>query len=234
MFTGKTSMHKHHHWEIVHYEGASGVAYIGDKEYEFKQGDTIIIPPGILHGESTDCEAEIFYVGIDEFSSLMEAKVYILRDAFDIHFTDLYKRMFSLYNLTPCNWRNIITGIVNVFEQYIISWGSEVEQNALIESFKRTLVEKVSDENADIRKLVKDIPISYSHFRKLFKESTGKSPKEYLTALKINNAQQLLAKTDLSIKTIASFTGFGDQCYFSRIFKAKTGKYPTEWRDSRL
>lgn len=72
--------------------------------------------------------------------------------------------------------------------------------------------------------------LSPSRFRTIFKENTGASPKEYILNHKINQAKRLLAQTNLSIKEISLETGNGDQLYFSRIFRRKTGLTPSGYR----
>ncbi len=66
------------------------------------------------------------------------------------------------------------------------------------------------------------------HFKKYF----GKSPINYITDYKIDRIKPLLTKyPNLSVKEICTEFGFEDQCYFSRIFKKRTGESPTEYRN---
>lgn len=72
--------------------------------------------------------------------------------------------------------------------------------------------------------------VSYSTFRKFFKEFTGLSPALYQQDLRLQRAKELLATTDLSIKEIAYRLCFDTPDYFSQKFKAKTGMTPREYR----
>lgn len=74
--------------------------------------------------------------------------------------------------------------------------------------------------------------LSPSRFRALFKERTGLSPMDYLTALRINHARQLMSQTELTLREIADMVGYEDQLYFSRIFKKRTGFTPSAYRRS--
>ncbi len=47
--------------------------------------------------------------------------------------------------------------------------------------------------------------------------------------LRINNAKQLIASTDLAFSEIAYLVGIRDRYYFSRLFKKLTGMSPTEY-----
>jgi AraC-like DNA-binding protein len=73
--------------------------------------------------------------------------------------------------------------------------------------------------------------VSYSNFRKLFKEFTGISPALYQQDLRLQRAKELLATTTLSIKEIAYRLRFESPDYFSSKFKIKTGKKPSEFRN---
>ena len=70
------------------------------------------------------------------------------------------------------------------------------------------------------------------HMRRIFKEKTGMTPAEYLTDIRIKNAQRLLRHKELSNNTvteISELSGYSDVSYFSRIFKKKIGVSPTEY-----
>ena len=72
--------------------------------------------------------------------------------------------------------------------------------------------------------------ISYSNFRKLFKEFTGIAPAMYQQELRLQRAKELLSATNLSIKEIAYRLNFESPDYFSSKFKSKTGRKPTDFR----
>jgi len=73
--------------------------------------------------------------------------------------------------------------------------------------------------------------ISSSHLSRLFKSAYGQSPINYLIALRINEACELMQKyPDLEFKYISELIGYNDQHYFSKLFKKHTGFTPTEYR----
>jgi len=73
--------------------------------------------------------------------------------------------------------------------------------------------------------------VSYSWFRKTFAAHTGLSPHQYLLEFRIVCARNLLTGTELSVKEIATQTGFEDEHYFSRLFRQKLNCAPRQWRD---
>jgi AraC-like DNA-binding protein len=81
-----------------------------------------------------------------------------------------------------------------------------------------------------IEKLAALEHLSPSHFRVVFKASTGQSPQNYLTSLRISHACRLITHENLSIAQAASAVGYNDPHYFSRIFKAQIGCVPSEYK----
>ena len=86
------------------------------------------------------------------------------------------------------------------------------------------------EDSVTIQQIAEEAGMSYSNFRKLFKEYTGLSPALYQQELKIQRAKNLLATTGDSIKEIAYRLHFESPDYFSARFRAKTGMRPSEFR----
>lgn len=72
--------------------------------------------------------------------------------------------------------------------------------------------------------------LSYVQFSRRFKAATGATPQEYINALRLNKAKNLLADTDLPIRQIAQSCGFGNEYYFSTFFKKCCHLSPTQYR----
>jgi Transcriptional regulator containing an amidase domain and an AraC-type DNA-binding HTH domain len=75
------------------------------------------------------------------------------------------------------------------------------------------------------------VKISSYHFSRMFKQSTGVTPHQYVTQCRIEKAKQLLKKPDLSIKYISQQVGFHDQSHFSKTFCKIVGLTPKKYRD---
>ena len=74
------------------------------------------------------------------------------------------------------------------------------------------------------------VNMSYSWFRKVFKDYTGFAPAQYIQELKIQKGKELLSETHLSAKEIAYKMGFENHEYFFTAFKRKTGMTPVQYR----
>lgn len=77
--------------------------------------------------------------------------------------------------------------------------------------------------------LAKISGLNKEYFSKLFKKVTGKTPKAYLTDIRINNAKRELLRGHIAISDIAAHVGFEEGYYFSRKFKQAVGMAPTEY-----
>ena len=64
-----------------------------------------------------------------------------------------------------------------------------------------------------------------------FKREFGFGPNRYILQLRIQKACELLARQDLSAKSIAFSSGFSDPLYCSRVFNQHTGFSPTQYRE---
>lgn len=72
------------------------------------------------------------------------------------------------------------------------------------------------------------VQISPYHFLRLFKQSVGTTPHQYILQCRIEKAKHLLNKSELSIADIAHQVGFGDQSHLTRYFKRIVGITPKQ------
>lgn len=72
--------------------------------------------------------------------------------------------------------------------------------------------------------------LSPSYFAAAFRRSTGLSPHQYLSRLRVEEARSLMLGTTLPLDEIALRCGFGSQSYFTRMFTKLAGISPGQWR----
>lgn len=65
-----------------------------------------------------------------------------------------------------------------------------------------------------------------------FKEVFGRSPKDELLRIQIDEAKRLLLSTELSVKAVSVRTGFGNSRYFSKMFRNRVGLAPGQFRSA--
>ena len=74
------------------------------------------------------------------------------------------------------------------------------------------------------------ITVSPDYFTKMFKDSIGKTPIDYINGIRINHALKLLATTDTPINDISDMLGFSNPNYFHKIFKQYMQTSPLAYR----
>jgi AraC-like DNA-binding protein len=74
------------------------------------------------------------------------------------------------------------------------------------------------------------VGLSYSHVRKIFKDKIGKNIGDVINSLRMQEAKDLLVRTEISIKDLALVLGYNNDQTFSRIFKKLEGITPGEYR----
>ena len=75
------------------------------------------------------------------------------------------------------------------------------------------------------------LSVSAEHLSRSFKRETGFGFKEYITLLRLKNAEELLkTRKNMSISEIAFLCGFNDSNYFSDKFKRTYGISPLNFR----
>ena len=76
--------------------------------------------------------------------------------------------------------------------------------------------------------------ISEVYFRRLFLNSFGVSPKEYIIRKRIEFAKSLLKSGSFPISEIASLCGYSEPCHFSREFSKRVGVSPRGYVDAMI
>lgn len=87
-----------------------------------------------------------------------------------------------------------------------------------------------STEPISVDSIAEHVHFSRSFISHMFKKNNGVSISEYLCRIRLENAENLLNTSDLSISAIAAEVGFDDANYFSKIFRRKHGMSPRAYR----
>ncbi|GAB4248178.1 MAG: hypothetical protein OHK005_14700 [Candidatus Methylacidiphilales bacterium] len=83
------------------------------------------------------------------------------------------------------------------------------------------------------REMAKAMGLHPNAWIRWFKARTGRTPKAFLLARRVQEACILLLHSDRSIEEIAEITGFGDRYHFTRAFVRDRGIGPAAYRKSR-
>ncbi len=239
-----TNGHYHNMYEIYFLAEGRCRYFIENKLFEVEAGDLVLIPKGVIHKTIYLNDATDRYL-------INFSKPYITPSlAIDIY------NLFALNIYRPP--KEIIPVITEIFEKiatehknfdsyskllisgYMTELFSTMLRNPSIDKpYSRTNIpiENVTQyisvnyrQNLTLEQMADMSSLSVSYFSRLFKSITGFGFKEYLTIIRLKEAQSRLIHTDKSICKIAYECGFNDSNYFSSVFKDIHGVSPLKYR----
>ena len=146
---------------------------------------------------------------------------------------ELYRSAYKQALEEAAYSQQVMAGLVN----HLIGMMYSLERNILLSKNQqqvdminraRLRIRQSLESDLTIQKVAEEMGVSYSNFRKLFKEFTGLSPATYQQELRLLRAKELLSTSELTVKEIAYRLNFESPDYFSAKFKAKMGCKPSD------
>ena len=222
--------HTHDQWELVYCTSGQGAfPFTSGAVIAYQTGEAVVIPPGVLHANSSAggftniyitmaepsfSQKQAFRVGDDDIQSLKSA----FCQARYYYVSDLQMRELILASLG-----DLIAGYLTVFQ-------TNAAYSAPVEQIRTSITRNFSHPDYALNQMIHSMPFNYDYLRKLFKKEVGMSPLEYMTNLRMKNAEMLLSAmwaNDYTVAEIAQMCGFEDALYFSRVFKKHFGCSPS-------
>lgn len=209
-------------------------------QYEVNSGDAMLIYENEWHRYRPDKKTgwEEYWIGFDGsylrnhiVSDLFpDQKSYLKKIGYQEDILILFNQFLELSAKNSLIFKKMLLGcLLQLLAHFATESEKKIQTNRNSFIVERTIhiIRQHIKDDIDFRELAQLFHISYSHFRKIFKEITGFSPHQFLINERIECAKRLLVNTELNIKEIAQNCGFKSIHYFSRIFKQKTGSSPS-------
>jgi AraC family transcriptional regulator len=92
------------------------------------------------------------------------------------------------------------------------------------------LMEARMEGDLRLDELAGEAGLSTSHFIRSFRQSTGKTPYQFLLDWRVQRAQALMRNPHVSLTEVAKSSGFANQHHMARIFRSVTGITPSAYR----
>jgi AraC family transcriptional regulator len=86
-------------------------------------------------------------------------------------------------------------------------------------------------ENLSLTAIANELGMSHFYFCRLFKQSMGLTPHQYLIQQRVERAKQLLKQPGAAITNVALDCGFANLSHFAKYFRKHTGISPKRFRE---
>ncbi len=187
-------------------------------------------------GNSADCIMPLLKVQNGD-------KVIFTADEIPDTIKALWENMISEYNsdkpmMFPMEKAYACAFAVSMYREFFSNESKQNSDMNVNESMIPLIYESVEyiNENyaSDISPVecAKRANLSYSYYAKLFRAVVGKSFKEYLTALRLSKAHNILLVTDLTVTDISLSCGYKSPAHFAAEYKKYYGVTPRETRSA--
>ena len=216
----------------------------GNFSTRIEAGHAFILFPGVWHRYAPDPESgwHEHWIGFDGETArrwlkykFISPKNPVVKVATEDTMLATFSRVMQAIRANRPALQQILAGATDNLMGLIYSaqqaQPADNAQNANVIEHAITRIQNEYERDLDVKLLARELGVSYSWFRHTFAAHTGLSPHQYLLELRLVRARSLLAETNLSIKEIALQTGFGDEFYFSRLFRQKLNLTPSQWRN---
>jgi AraC-like DNA-binding protein len=90
------------------------------------------------------------------------------------------------------------------------------------------------DRPTQLEDLVRITGFSAQHLNRVLRQELGVTPLQYLTRMRLERAAEALREGRLTVRGIAQQVGYEDPYYFSRLFKQRYGRSPSQYREAFL
>lgn len=232
-------------YQLLYITSGRGVFYGRRRERTvIGAGDMILLRPNRWHSYMPDRETgwHEYWIGFrgpnvdarfrnDFFADDLE----IFRVGVREEMVDLYDKAREVAEDERSSYQQYLAGIANLLlgmAMYYHANHQFVSQEVVgqIDRARRIMREEYST-GISPGEVARRVNMSYSWFRKMFRDYTNLSPARYMQQLRLQEACRLLSGTSLSIKEIAFRINCVDASYFSNLFRRHLRMTPVEYRN---
>lgn len=226
-------IHKHTNYEIMLYLEGNGYLKSTHKDYPFRPGSIIIVPPGILHGSVSENGFKNISISGD-FNGLMGfSEIVTLSDNERNEATNLAK---IIYDNRSGNKKYLSQLCLSYVHCILLRMNFEDDIYKTVNLITSGVMNNFSNPDFKVSTLLSDSGYAEDYIRAQFKKITGKTPGSFVTDVRIKHALFLIDiySNTLSLEQVAEKCGYDDYIYFSKKFKSIIGKSPREYKNSLL
>lgn len=241
-YSGHVLLDESWHWEnecnpfsrLYYVKSGSGFLQQGDTRIELSGGKVYLIPAECVFSYGcTELEKIYFHISVtttEKYELLSKLKKIYSMPFPESDFNELLNCYYSDSYMALLKLKTILFKTLTELDRLYDFPKDAIKQYSDIVEKTMQYIQENARINLDVKTISKQLFISESKLRKAFKEETGTTVGKYIDELVFLQAKKLLVKKQLSIKEISRSLGFCDQFYFSRCFKTRYAKTPSEYR----
>ncbi|MBQ7901986.1 MAG: helix-turn-helix transcriptional regulator [Clostridia bacterium] len=213
----------------------NGVLKFNNTEFRLECGTLFIMFPSVFYEIEASDDFEYIYISfMGSYASTLLAEFKITLDN-SVYYEFTHARLWhdAIQRITPAN-ANILTESVLYYTLALIQSDHE---NCETNQKKQKLLEMIIN-YIDVHYREQDISLSkisgiFSYTEKylssFFRKNMNVKFTEYLNALRIQYAIELINQSEFNISEISAMCGYSDSLYFSKVFKRYMGSTPTDY-----
>ena len=107
------------------------------------------------------------------------------------------------------------------------------EEQQLMAMFTEWLDKRYTVQDLVLDEFLASAQMNRANFENTLRSITGLSPREFINDFRIRKAKKMLEQTNDTVADISFNCGFTDPVQFNRLFNAKTGMTPSQYRDKQ-
>lgn len=221
-------------FELELFKTNSGISVLNGIKYPLKTGSLLFSKPSDIR--YSYLHFQTYYIHFTVKNPQLKA---ILRDLPSFidsseskkikdHFTQIIQSYYSSSVLEKFRASAELISLLSLINNFA---ENELSSHDTIKKAKSYIERNYSDD-ITVKSIADYCNISETHLYRIFRNSLGISPNDYLSDIRLSASRKLLCSTELSIGEIALSCGFNSQSYFSNCFKQKHSISPTKFRTS--
>ncbi len=251
-------IHSHVQWELSYVIHGRGIRTVGNTTEPIVEGEIILIPPNIPHVWHFDIEGTDDNGHVANISVFFAAETLEKMSMYIPEFTNVFKRISVLTSairypddtshriaeiLLGMRGEGALTRLPKMMELLI-----EIANTSHCKSVgKKLAFNRISQRIENVRvycrcnyarkisldEISEEIGMNKSSFCTFMRHHFGMSLTEFVNAIRLEKAKEMLCDTDIPVASIAYDVGFSNVTYFNRLFKKKYNCNPKMMRDKR-